>query len=68
MPLFDLFLNIPQDYKTIVNKYIEILSIAIIYILLLESDSNTSVLDRILYIMLGYTFYNLIVKKLVRIS
>ena len=41
MPLFNLVLNIPQEYKTIVNKYIEILSIAIIYIILTETESGS---------------------------
>ena len=70
MPLFNLVLNIPQEYKTIVNKYIEILSIAIIYIILTETESGSksSVLDQIIYISLGYTFHYLIVKKLVRVT
>ena len=68
MPLFNLLLNIPQEYKTIINKYIEILSIAIVYIILIESDTKSSILDKIIYIMLGFTFYNLIVKKVIKIS
>lgn len=68
MPLFDLLLNIPQEYKTIINKYIEILSIAIIYIVLIESDPRASILDKIVYGMLGFTFYNLIVKKVIKIT
>lgn len=68
MPLFNLFFNIPQEYKTIINKYIEILSIAIVYIVLIESDPKSSILDQVMYVMLGFTFYNLIVKKIVKIT
>lgn len=68
MPLFDLQLNIPTEYKTIINKYIEILAIAIIYIILIESDSKPSLLDKVIYLTLGITFYNLIIKKLVKIT
>ena len=68
MPLFELLLNIPKEYKTIVNKYIEILSIAIIYILLVESDSRSSLLDRIIYITLGFTFHNLVVRKIIQVT
>lgn len=68
MPLFNLILNIPQEYKNIINKYIEILSIAIIYIILIDADSRSSIIDKIMYIMLGITFYHLIVKKVLKVS
>lgn len=68
MALFDLELNIIQEYKNIINKYIEILSVAIIFIILIEFDTKPSLLDKVLYLTLGVTFYCLIVKKLVKIT
>lgn len=68
MPLFELELNIPKDYKAILNKYLEIIAIAIIYIFLMEADPKSTILDKTLYIVLGITFYYLIVKKIVKIT
>jgi hypothetical protein len=67
MPLFELQLNIPKEYKTIINKYIEILAIAIIYIVCADSDPKATLLDKTLYIILGYAFYFLIIKKVIKI-
>lgn len=68
MPLFDLKFNIPVEYKKIINKYIEILAIAIIYVIMIDSDPRASIIDKILYIMLGYAFYTMIVQKIIKIS
>ena len=68
MPLFNLELNIPKEYKYIINKYIEILAIVIIYIILMDSDPRSSLIDRATYLMLWVTFHTLVVEKLVAIT
>lgn len=68
MCLFELELNIPEEYKIILRKYIEILAIALIYITCVESDNKASLLDKTLYLVLGVAFYYLIVKKIICIK
>lgn len=68
MSLFELKLNIPEEYKILINKYLEILAIAFIYIICVESDSKATLLDKTLYLTLGIAFYYLIVKKIVCIK
>lgn len=68
MPLFELELNIPKEYKIIINKYLEVLAIAIIYIICMDTDPKATLLDKTLYISLGFTFYFLIVKKIIKIT
>ena len=68
MALFNLdFAKISEEYKIIINKYIEILSIALIYIILMDTDSRPSIVDQAMYIALGVSFYYLVVKKIVKI-
>ena len=67
MPLFDLEFKIPEEYKIILNKYIEILAIAVIYIICMDTDPKATLLDKTLYITLGFSFYYLIIQKIVRI-
>ena len=68
MPLFNLELPICDEYKIIINKYIEILSIALIYIILMDSDGRPNLADQAIYIALGVSFYYLVVKKIIKIS
>ena len=68
MCLFELELNIPEEYKIIIQKYIEILAIAFIYIICVESDNKATLLDKTLYLALGVAFYYLIVKKILCIQ
>lgn len=68
MPLFNLNLKIPDEYKMILNKYIEIISIAIIFIILMDADKRPSLLDQALYLILGVSFYYLIIRKVIRIT
>ena len=67
MALFNLQLNIPEDYKKIINKYLEILAIAMIYIICMDADSKPTLLDQTLYIALGIGFHCLIVQKIIKI-
>ena len=68
MCLFELELNIPEEYKNIIKQYLQILAIAFIFIICSETDSKATLLDKTLYLCLGIAFYHLIVKKLVNIT
>ena len=68
MCLFEFEFNIPEEYKILINKYLEIISIALIYIICVESDNKATLLDKTLYLFLGVAFYYLIVNKIICIK
>ena len=67
MALFDLILNIPDEYKILINKYLEILAIAIVFVIMNDVDPRASLFDKALYIMVGEALYILVVKKIIKI-
>ena len=68
MPIFNIQLKIPEEYKFMINKFIEILAIAVIFVILMDSDPRASLIDKSIYLILGVAFHTLVVNKIIKIS
>ena len=67
MPVFELTLNIDQEYKKIIDQYLFILT-SLIFMILLEPVDEFNAITLLLYNILGMIFYNLVVKQIILIK
>ena len=67
MALFDLYLDIADEYKQIIEQYLFILS-SIIFFIMLEPTDKFNAISFLFYNILGMLFHNLVLKQIISIN
>ena len=67
MAIFELELDIPQNYKEMVNQYFALIS-TYLFMIILEPLDKFNVVSMLFYNLLGMLFYNLVVKEIIIIK